>query len=98
MKKVLNENEVLAIFTQHGYQDNARKNVQLEKQEFYKMEILNRENEIIEVEVLFEPLNSGVIHGITINDKEEKGMQQYFAHFPTKEKAIEVLDILKVYK
>lgn len=98
MKKVLNENEVRDIFTRYGIQDKTDKNVSPEKQEFYKMEIFNRNNEVVEVKVVFEPLNNSAIYGISINDKEEKNTPQIFAHFPNKEKAVEVLEKLNVYK
>jgi hypothetical protein len=98
MEKVMNENEIRDLFTRYGVQDRMDKNVSLEEQEFYKMEVFNRNNEIVEVTVVFEPLNDSTIYGISINDKEEKNAPQIFAHFPTKEKAVEVLDKLNVYK
>ncbi|MGL4009492.1 hypothetical protein [Staphylococcus nepalensis] len=98
MERVMNENEIRDIFARYGVQDRTDKNVSLEEQEFYKMEIFNRNNEVVEVTVVFEPLNDSTIYGISINDKEEKNTPQIFAHFSTKEKAVEVLDKLNVYK
>lgn len=97
MGKIMNENDVEAIFTQYGTQIDNQRYPQPENQEVYIMKILNNKNEIIEVEVLLESFNFSAYYGITVNEKEVEGIMQHSSHFHTRENAIEVLKMLNVY-